>query len=94
MHYRGDFAVLLIPRVGEARQPGAVRDGIEGHGSDPNADHVAERGGDLEVDVQPLMSVGDEEVLAVVVASEEPQPAAGHVAFDEARAGRRTVHDV
>ena len=91
---RGDFAVPLVPRVGEARQPGAVGDGVKGRGSDPNDDHVAERGGDLEVDVQSRMGVGDEEVFAIVLAPEEPQPAGGHVAFDEGRTGRSTVHGI
>lgn len=84
VHDSDDFAALLIPRVGDVRQPIAFGGGEEARGVDPDREHVAVPAGHPEVDVQPpRMGIRDEEVFAVVLAAKIPPPAGAQVAFDE-----------
>jgi len=91
VHDGDDIAALLIPRVGDVRQPIAVGCGEEARGVDPDREHVAVPAGDPEVDVQsPRMGIPDEEVFAVVLAAEIPSPAGAQIAFDEVGRQRLT----
>jgi hypothetical protein len=84
VHDRGNFPVLLIPRIGQARQPIAVGGGKEARGVHPKREHIAAPAGDSEVDVQPPgVGVRDKEVLAIVLAAEIPPSAGAQVVFDE-----------
>ncbi len=88
MHDRGDFAVLLIPGIGELRQASSIGGGEEACGSDPDREHVAAPTGDSEVDMQPTaIGIGDKEVFAIMLApeitSEIPCPAGAQVAFGQ-----------
>jgi hypothetical protein len=51
------------------------------------------RGRDLEVNVQPPRSAGDEKVFAIVVAAEIPPPAGAQIMFDQVRARLLMRHE-
>jgi hypothetical protein len=95
VHDRTDVATLAVPPVGETRQPGPVGDGEQARGSDPNNQHVAERGRHSEPDVQrPGKGVGNKEVIAVALAPEGAQPGGAQIAFDQVRAERLIRHEI